>query len=163
MTKACSQSLFGLMSNEHEKWMREALAEAERGFELGEVPVGAVIVRDGSIIARGHNRREIDKDPTAHAEIVAIRKAAENTGDWRLTGATIYVTLEPCAMCIGAIIESRIGRLVYAAADPRMGCTVSRANIPEDLSHISPLLVLSGIMSEESLEILARFFKSLRP
>ncbi len=108
-------------------WMQEALAEARRAAEIGEVPIGAVIVRPGEtsetpeIIGRGHNRREIDRDPLAHAEILAIRQAAERVGGWRLTGCTMYVTLEPCAMCAGALVNSRVERLVFGAPDPKAG------------------------------------------
>src|SRR5690349_19099299 len=102
-------------------WMTEALAEARRAGEIGEVPIGAVIVQEGEILGRGHNRREIDGDPLAHAEIFAIRQAAAAMGGWRLTGCTMYVTLEPCAMCAGALVLARIERLVYGAADSKAG------------------------------------------
>src|SRR5687768_10544347 len=101
--------------------MTEALAEARRAAEIGEVPIGAVVVREGAILGRGHNRREIDGDPLAHAEILAIREAASRIGGWRLSGATMYVTLEPCPMCAGALVNSRVQRLVYGAADPKAG------------------------------------------
>ncbi len=138
------------------------MKEAEQARKDGEVPIGAVIVHKGVIIGRGHNRKEATNDPTAHAEMIAIRNATNHIDDWRLPDTTIYVTLEPCAMCTGAIIESRIPRLVYAAADPRMGCTTSIINLPEALSHLSPLIVISGISEKKSLELIKGFFKNHR-
>ena len=113
-------------------FMREALAEAELGFAAGEMPVGCVIVRDGEIVARAHNERETLGDPTAHAEMLAIRRAAKAIGGWRLDGCALYVTLEPCPMCAGAISQARISRLVYGANDPAYGCAGSVYRIPED-------------------------------
>ena len=109
--------------------MRAALAEAEAAAESGEVPVGAVVVAGGAIIARGHNRSETDNDPSAHAEIVALREAARTTGNYRLTDATLYVTLEPCAMCMGALVQARIERLVFGAYDPKAGAAGSAIDV----------------------------------
>src|SRR5690606_15069142 len=104
-----------------EKMMREALIEAEKALEIGEVPIGAVVIKDGAVIGRGHNLRETTNDPTAHAEVIALREAAQRSGSWRLTGCELYVTIEPCPMCAGAIILARIDRVVYGAADPKAG------------------------------------------
>ena len=105
--------------------MQQALLEARKAYDMGEVPIGAVIVKDGKVIARGHNLRETEKDPTLHAEMVAIREAARYLGGWRLTGCELYVTIEPCPMCAGAIIQARIERVVFGAMDPKAGCAGS--------------------------------------
>ena len=152
-------------------WMNEALAEARRAAEIGEVPIGAVIVREGEtpetletpeIIGRGHNRREIDRDPLAHAEILAIRQAAGRVGGWRLTGCTMYVTLEPCAMCAGALVNSRIERLVFAAPDPKAGWCGTLGNLVQDPRLNHRLEVTVGVGEEESAALLRGFFQSLR-
>lgn len=143
-------------------WMREALVEARRAAEIGEVPIGAVIVLQGEIIGRGHNRREIDRDPLAHAEILAIRQAAERIGGWRLSGCTMYVTLEPCAMCAGALVNSRIDRLVYGAADPKAGYCATLGNLVQDARLNHRLDVTAGVMDEESAAMLRAFFAALR-
>lgn len=143
-------------------WMREALAEAREAVRLGEVPVGAVIVRQGEVIGRGHNRREIDRDPLAHAELVAIAAAARRVGDWRLSGSTIYVTLEPCAMCAGALVNSRIDRLVYGAADPKAGYCGTLGDIARDPRLNHRLEVTSGVLEAECAAELQRFFADLR-
>ncbi len=148
-------------------WMQEALAEAGRAGEIGEVPIGAVIVRrdpsgPGEIIGRGHNRRENDGDPLAHAEILAIRQAAERIGGWRLHGSTIYVTLEPCAMCAGALVNSRIDRLVYGAADPKAGYCGTLGNLVQDPRLNHRLEVIAGVLEEESAALLRGFFADLR-
>jgi tRNA(adenine34) deaminase len=143
-------------------FMRAALAEARATAEAGEVPIGAVVVRDGAIIARGQNRVLRDVDPTAHAEIVAMRAAAAALGNYRLNGCTLYVTLEPCAMCAGAMIHARIDRLVFAAADPKAGAcgsVLSVLNHPQ-LNH--QMLVEQGIAAEESAELLRAFFRERR-
>ncbi|MDF1700965.1 MAG: nucleoside deaminase, partial [Planctomycetota bacterium] len=114
----------------HAAFMQEALEEAEQAAAVGEVPVGAVIVRAGQVIARAHNRREMDNDPTAHAEVLAMRDAAEQLGQWRLEGCTLYVTLEPCFMCAGAIVNARVETLVFGAFDPQAGAVGSLANVP---------------------------------
>lgn len=145
-----------------DKFMAEALKEAERAFSLGEVPVGAVIVKDGQIIARGHNLTETAADPTAHAEIIAIRKAAEVLGGWRLIGCSLYVTVEPCAMCAGAMIWSRIENLYIGAMDPKAGACGSVFNIPveEKLNH--KIHVETGLMEEECSQLMKTFFSGLR-
>ena len=143
-------------------WMQEALAEARRAGEIGEVPIGAVIVLQGEIIGRGHNRREIDRDPLAHAEILAIRQAAGRTAGWRLLGSTMYVTLEPCAMCAGALVNSRIDRLVYGAADPKAGYCATLGNLVQDPRLNHRLEVTAGVLEEESAALLRGFFASLR-
>ena len=143
-------------------WMQEALAEAGRATEIGEVPIGAVIVLRGEIIGRGHNRREIDRDPLAHAEILAIRQAARWIGGWRLSGCTMFVTLEPCAMCAGALVNSRIDRLVYGAADPKAGYCATLGNLVQDARLNHRLEVTAGVMDEESAALLRAFFAALR-
>ena len=115
-----------------EDWMSLALREAEQAAREGEIPVGAVVVRDGAAVASAHNLREARHDPTAHAEVLALRAAAEKLGDWRLSGCTLYVTLEPCPMCAGAMLMSRLSRCVYAAADPAQGCCGSVYDLPGD-------------------------------
>jgi tRNA(adenine34) deaminase len=145
-----------------EAWMRRALAAAERAAGLGEVPVGAVIVRDGELIAEAHNRREIDADPLAHAELLAIRRAARRIGGWRLTGCTMYVTLEPCAMCAGALVNARVDRLVYGAADPKAGYCGTLGDLTGDPRLNHRLEVVGGVLAAESAELLRRFFDRLR-
>ena len=143
-------------------YMQAALAEARLAEDAGEVPIGAVIVREGAILARGQNRVVRDNDPTAHAEIVALRAAATARGNYRLTGCTLYVTLEPCAMCAGAMIHSRLDRLVFSAADPKAGAcgsVLSVVNHPQ-LNH--QMQVEQGICAEESAELLRNFFRERR-
>lgn len=142
--------------------MQEALAEARRAAAIGEVPIGAVIVHQNEIIGRGHNRRESDRDPLAHAEILAIRQAAGTIGGWRLSGSTIYVTLEPCAMCAGALVNSRIDRLVYGAADPKAGYCATLGNLVQDPRLNHRLEVSGGLMEDESAALLREFFADLR-
>jgi tRNA(adenine34) deaminase len=145
-----------------EIWMREALAEAQRAAAIGEVPIGAVIVREGKVLSRGYNRREIDRDPLAHAEILAIREAAERMGGWRLTECTMYVTLEPCAMCAGALVNSRVERLVWAAPDPKAGWCGTLGNLVQDPRLNHRLAMTTGVLEEESAALLRGFFASLR-
>ena len=142
--------------------MREALSEARKAADMGEVPIGAVIVRDGEIIARGHNLTETGSDPTAHAEILAIRQAAEKLGGWKLPGCTLYVTCEPCSMCAGAIVWSRIERLVIGTMDPKAGACGSLYNIPEDDRLNHRMEVERGVLAEECSEIMRSFFAGLR-
>ena len=139
--------------------MKEALAEAKKAAAAGEVPVGAVIVKDGEIIGRGHNETETAKDPTAHAEMIAIRQAAKNLGGWRLTGCTMYVTTEPCSMCAGAIVWSRISRLFIGTMDPKSGACGSVFNIPQEsrLNHF--VEIETGLMQEECSSLMKSFFK----
>jgi tRNA(adenine34) deaminase len=143
-------------------WMTEALAEARRAAAIGEAPIGAVVVREGEVLGRGYNRREIDGDPLAHAEILAIRQAAGAVGGWRLLGCTLYVTLEPCPMCAGALVASRIERLVYGAADPKAGYCGSLGNIVQDPRLNHRLEVTAGVLEGESAALLRGFFASLR-
>ena len=142
----------------HEELMRLALEEAGQAAREGEVPVGAVLARQGQVIARAHNLREQRNDPTAHAEILAIRRAASVLGDWRLSGCTLYVTLEPCPMCAGAILMARLSRLVFGASDPAQGCAGSVYRIPEDpaFSHFCP--VDGGVLQEECAALISDFF-----
>ncbi len=142
--------------------MREALEEAEQAALVGEVPVGAVVVHRGQVIARAHNRRELDGDPTAHAEILALREAAELLGSWRLEGCTLYVTLEPCFMCAGAVVNGRVERLVFGALDPKAGAVGSLADVPGDqrLNHRPE--VTGGILAEPCGQILKEFFAARR-
>ena len=143
-------------------WMTQALAEARHAAELGEVPIGAVVVLGGEVVGRGHNRREIDGDPLAHAELLAIREAAIRVQGWRLAGCSMYVTLEPCPMCAGALVASRIDRLVYGAADPKAGFCGSLGNLVQDPRLNHRLEVSSGVLAEESAALLRGFFASLR-
>jgi tRNA(adenine34) deaminase len=142
--------------------MSAALAEARRAGDRGEVPIGAVVVRGEGVIGRGHNRREVDADPLAHAELLAIRQAAARIGGWRLTGCTMYVTLEPCAMCAGALVASRVERLVYGAADPKAGYCGTLGNLVQDARLNHRLEVVAGVLEEESAALLRGFFASLR-
>jgi tRNA(adenine34) deaminase len=144
------------------EYMREALSLAQHAASLGEVPIGAVAVKDGVIVGRGHNRRELDQDPFSHAELLAMREAAKTLGVWRLTGVTVFVTLEPCSMCAGAMVLARISRLVFAATDPKAGAVGSLFNLVGDarLNHQVP--VTGGVLGEESSALLKSFFKALR-
>jgi len=142
--------------------MRAALAEAEAAAAMGEIPIGAVIVRDGELLAAGHNLRETQRDPTAHAEMVAIRRAAERLGAWRLTGTTLYVTIEPCPMCAGALVLARVERLVYGAADPKAGACGTLWNLVQDPRLNHRLAVTAGVLEEECRAIIQGFFRRLR-
>lgn len=146
----------------HEAFMEEALEEARQGAEVGEIPVGAVLVRAGQVIARAHNARELDKDPTAHAELIILREGALLLGDWRLSDCTLYVTLEPCFMCAGAIVNARVGTLVFGAFDPKAGAVGSLANVPADdrLNHRPE--ILGGVAEAASAELLRAFFRARR-
>ncbi len=146
----------------HETFMRQALHEAQQAAAEDEVPVGAVIVADGSVIAAARNQREALHDPTAHAEMIAITQAAAALGSWRLTGCTLYVTLEPCPMCAGAIVQARIPHIVYGATDPKAGAVESLYELLTDarLNHTAQLT--RGVLAEECGEILRRFFRERR-
>ncbi len=144
-----------------EEYMREALSLAEKAFELGEVPVGAVAVWEGKIVGRGMNLRETDKNALRHAEIMAIDEACKNLGGWRLWKCDLYVTLEPCPMCAGAIINSRVKRVIYGASDPKAGSCGSLTNLFEMPYNHKPEVV-SGVLEKECSEILIRFFARLR-
>jgi tRNA(adenine34) deaminase len=143
-------------------WMREALAEAERALSHGDVPVGAVAVRDGVIVGRGHNRKEVDADPTAHAEVLALQEAARTLGGWRLVGVTLYCTLEPCPMCAGAMVSARLPQLVYGADDPKLGAAGSVVELLRDPRLNHRVTVIRGVLAEESQALLERFFARLR-
>ncbi|MHB1044040.1 MAG: tRNA adenosine(34) deaminase TadA [Eubacteriales bacterium] len=142
--------------------MQEALVEAEKARTLGEVPVGAVVVFDGEIIGRGHNLRETLKDSSAHAEILAMREAARRLGDWRLNGATLYSTIEPCPMCAGAIVQFRVSTLVYGAADPKAGAVDSVVDLVREPRFNHRVEVMAGVLEEECRSIVRRFFHELR-
>ena len=142
--------------------MHAALAEAEAAAESGEVPVGAVVVAGGEVVARGHNRSETDNDPRAHAEIVALRQAAGKTGNYRLTDATLYVTLEPCAMCMGALVQARIERLVFGAYDPKAGAAGSAIDLSDSPSFNHRFEINGGVLAEECGAPLKAFFESRR-
>jgi tRNA(adenine34) deaminase len=144
------------------EFMREALAEARRGLEAGEVPVGAVVVLNDVIIARAHNEPIAQSDPTAHAEVVALREAGRNTGTYRLTGATLYTTVEPCAMCCGAALHARVTRVVYGAADPKAGCAESLYRLLDDARFNHRVAVTGGVLREESVGLLQAFFATRR-
>lgn len=146
----------------HRLWMQRALTEARAAVDHDDVPVGAVVVRDGEEIARGRNRREAVGDPTAHAEILALRAAAAAVGSWRLDGCTLYVTLEPCAMCAGAMVLARLPELVYAAEDPKAGAAGSVYDIAGDHRLNHQLAVTTGVEAEEAGQLLRRFFRSRR-
>ncbi len=142
--------------------MQQALAEADIAESLGEVPIGAVIVLDGQIIGRGHNLRETSQDPTTHAEVIAIRQAAKQLGSWRLLDCTLYVTLEPCVMCMGAIILARIPQLVFGCRDPKAGAVGSIYNFSEDERFNHQVKVREGVLKKECSTQLSHFFQSLR-
>jgi len=146
----------------HEYFMEKAIEEAKKAFEVDEVPVGAVIVKEGKIIASAYNLREALKDATAHAEILAIRQACEALGGWRLIGCDMYVTLEPCAMCIGAILQSRIENLYIGTNDPKGGTVGSKLNLLEDYTFNHKCQVHKYVMQEECSQILKDFFKLKR-
>lgn len=144
------------------RFMRAALLEAGYALRLGEVPVGAVVVAGGRVVGRGHNLRETSRDPTAHAEMVAIREAARLLDTWRLTAASLYVTLEPCPMCAGAIVQSRLSRLVYGAPDPKAGAAGSLVDLVRHPALNHRAVVEAGILEEECREMLREFFQKLR-
>lgn len=148
--------------NIHEKYMREALKQAKKAYALGEVPIGCVIVHEGKIIGRGYNRRNTDKNTLSHAEITAIRKASKYIGDWRLEECTIYITLEPCQMCAGAIIQARIPEVVMGCMNPKAGCGGSVLNILENPEFNHQASVTRGILEEECSNLLKLFFTELR-
>ncbi len=146
----------------HERWMTLALAEAREAAAAGDVPVGAVVVRDGRLLGRGHNQVEALGDPTAHAEILALGAAAATLGDWRLDGCTLYATLEPCTMCAGAILLARPSCLVFGARDPRAGAVVSARRLLADNPYNLDCEVVEGVLADECAELLRAFFRRLR-
>jgi len=151
-----------LDSTDHEQWMRRALALADRAADLGEVPVGAVVVRHGELLGEGWNQVIAAADPTAHAEIVALRAAARKVGNYRLPEATLYVTLEPCTMCAGAMVHARIAQLVFAAAEPRAGVACSRCRLLDEPWYNHRVSWQGGVLAEASGEKLQAFFRSRR-
>ncbi len=146
------------------KYMKEAMKQAKKAYEAGEVPIGCVIVETATdtIVGRGYNRRNTDKTTLAHAEITAIKKASKAMGDWRLEGCTIYITLEPCPMCSGAIVQARIDRCVYAAPSDKAGCAGSVVNLLNMSSFNHQVEITKGVMEEESQALIRKFFKELR-
>lgn len=145
-----------------ETFMRMALDAARDAEAIGEVPIGAVVVCEGAVVARAHNRRETDRDPTAHAEMLALRDAAEKLGRWRLSDCTVYVTLEPCPMCAGALQQARVARLVYGASDEKAGAVATLYSLCTDERLNHRLEVTSGVLAEESERMLKEFFAGLR-
>ena len=150
------------MIMKHTEFMREALLEAKRAGAIGEVPIGALVVLDGEIIARGHNEKELRNDPTAHAEIIVLRDASAKLGSWRLNGADLYVTLEPCPMCVGAMLQARIRRLIFGAPDPKAGAAGTLIDLTSIKGLNHKIEVIGGIMETECSAILTDFFGSLR-
>lgn len=146
----------------HLKYMKEALKQAKKAYALGEVPIGCVIVYEDSIIGRGYNRRKTDKNTLSHAEIRAIGKASRKMGDWRLEGCTLYVTLEPCQMCAGAIVQARIPRVVIGCMSPKAGCAGSVLNILQMPEFNHQAEIVQGVMEEECSRMLSDFFSELR-
>ncbi|MCR4739419.1 MAG: tRNA adenosine(34) deaminase TadA [Lachnospiraceae bacterium] len=145
-----------------ERYMKEALKQAKKAEEINEVPIGCVIVYEGKVIARGYNRRKIDKNTLSHAELIAIKKASKKLGDWRLEGCTMYVTLEPCQMCAGAIVQARIDRCVIGCMSPKSGCAGSIINLLDMDEFNHRVEITSGVLEEECSEILSGFFTDLR-
>ena len=150
------------MQSKDEKYMKEAIRQAKKAYGIGEVPIGCVIVYEDKIIGRGYNRRTIDKNTLAHAELAALRKASRKMGDWRLEGCTMYVTLEPCQMCSGAIVQSRIPRVVIGCMNPKAGCAGSILNLlrMEEFNHQAE--VTTGVLEKECSQMMKDFFKELR-
>lgn len=147
---------------EDARWMEHALQEARLAEHHGDVPIGAVVVLDSEVIARGHNRREVDGDPTAHAEILAIRAAASKLGSWRLDGCTLYVTLEPCVMCAGALVLARLPQLVFGADDPKAGAVGALYDVPRDPRLNHRVEVVRGVKAEACGALLHDFFRARR-
>ena len=145
-----------------EKYMKAALREAKKAYKLDEVPIGCVIVQNDKIIARGYNRRNTDKNTLAHAEMSAIKKASKKTGDWRLEDCTMYVTLEPCQMCAGAIVQSRLGKVVIGSMNPKAGCAGSVINLLQMKQLNHQVEMVTGVLEEECSSMLSGFFQELR-
>lgn len=145
-----------------EKFMKAAIKQAKKAYAIDEVPIGCVIVQDGKIIARGYNRRNTDKNALAHAELAAIRKAGKKTGDWRLEDCTLYVTLEPCQMCAGAIVQSRMQRVVIATMNAKAGCAGSILNLLQMQEFNHQVEITRGVLEEECSTMLSQFFRELR-
>ena len=147
---------------ENEGFMKEAIRQAKKAYAIGEVPIGCVIVRDGKIISRGYNRRTIDKNTLAHAELAAIKKASKKLDDWRLEGCTMYVTLEPCQMCAGALVQSRIDRVVVGCMNPKAGCAGSILNLLQMPEFNHQVELETGVLEEECSQMMKDFFRELR-
>lgn len=145
-----------------EKYMKAALREAKKAYKINEVPIGCVIVQQDKIIARGYNRRNIDKNATAHAEITAIKKAGKKTGDWRLEDCTMYITLEPCQMCAGAILQARMKEIVIGAMNPKAGCAGSILNLLKMQQFNHQVEITTGVLGDECSALLTQFFSELR-
>ena len=150
------------MADSKEKFMREAIRQAKKAYALGEAPIGCVIVREGKIIARGYNRRNTEKNALAHAELAAIKKASKKCGDWRLEDCTMYVTLEPCQMCAGAIVQSRMQKVVLAAMNPKAGCAGSVLNLLQMAQFNHQVEIEQGLLEAECSELMSSFFRELR-
>lgn len=148
--------------NIEEYYMKEAIRQAKKAWKLNEVPIGCVIVYEDKIIARGYNRRNTDKNTLAHAELQAIRKASKKMGDWRLEGCTMYVTLEPCQMCAGALVQSRISKVVIGSMNPKAGCAGSVLNLLQMDQFNHQVEIVQGVLEQECSEMLSTFFKELR-
>jgi tRNA(adenine34) deaminase len=151
-----------LVTSVDDEFMRVAIAEAAAAAAAGDVPIGAVVVRGGAVVGRGRNRREVDADPTAHAEIVAMREAARAGGEWRLVGATVYATLEPCPMCAGALVNARVARVVYGCPDPKAGAVDTLFAIGRDARLNHRFDVTSGVLAAEAAAQLRAFFAARR-
>ena len=151
-----------MAEHDQEYYMKEAIRQAKKAAAIGEVPIGCVIVYEGAIIARGYNRRKTDKNTLAHAELQAIRRASKKLGDWRLEGCTMYVTLEPCQMCAGALVQSRIDRVVIGSMNPKAGCAGSVLNLLEMDGFNHKVEVEQGVLQEECSSMLSDFFRELR-
>ena len=147
---------------QQDKYMKAAIREARKAYKLDEVPIGCVIVQDDKIIARGYNRRNTDKNTLAHAELSAIKKASKKTGDWRLEDCTMYVTLEPCQMCAGAIVQSRLGKVVIGSMNPKAGCAGSVLNLLQMKQFNHQVEIETGVLQEECSAMLSEFFQELR-
>ena len=151
-----------MRSRDDESWMEQALEQARLAAQAGEVPVGALVIKDGEIIGLGHNRNLLDHDPAAHAEIVALRQAAARLGNHRLTGCEMFVTIEPCAMCAGALVHARLARLVYGASDPKAGAAGSVLQVLNHPGLNHKMEIRSGVLAEKCSEILQKFFREKR-
>lgn len=148
--------------NKHEKYMKEAIRQAEKAYALNEAPIGCVIVYEDKIIARGYNRRNTDHNTLSHAELIAIKKASKKLGDWRLEGCTMYITLEPCQMCAGAIVQARVSNVVLGSMNVKAGCAGSVLNLLDMTEFNHQVDVTYGIMEKECSRMLSEFFKELR-
>ena len=151
-----------MVMDNHERYMKEALKQAKKAYDIEEVPIGCIIVHEGKIIARGYNRRNIDKNTTSHAEMIAIKKASKKLGDWRLEECTMYITLEPCQMCAGAIVQARIPKVVIGSMNPKAGCAGSVINLLQMQEFNHQVDIVQGILQEECSHMLKDFFTDLR-